>query len=198
MLDYRIDHVGPSGVGKVEIYMTPDNGQSWHRLGEDADKRSPAEITLPGDGVFGIRVVVTNGNGFGGKAPVRGDTPHCTLEFDTTAPFVQLRSAEILPASGQVELRWLATDNNLGSEPVSLFFRTRPDGPWQVIARNVKNEGSYRWTPPRDAGAQMYFKIEVADRANNVSQDSSRQPVVIDVSEPRATVVGVSGNSRQN
>ncbi|MGH2548174.1 MAG: hypothetical protein ACRDHN_02230, partial [Thermomicrobiales bacterium] len=55
-------------------------------------------------------------------------------------------------------------------------------------------DGLYNWNFPRDAGGQFFFKIEVADRAGNVSHDVSRQPVVIDVSEPQATVVGVSGN----
>ena len=198
-IEYRLDQIGSSGVGKVEIYMTPDNGQSWHRLGDDADKRSPAEVRLPGDGVYGIRICVTNGNGFGGKAPIRGDAPQCTLEVDTTTPFLQLRSAELLHSAGQVELRWNATDKNLGSEPVTLSYRTGATGPWQVIARNLKNDGLYRWTFPRDAaGGQLFFKVEVTDQAGNVAQDISRQPVVIDVSEPRATVVGVSGSGRQN
>jgi hypothetical protein len=192
-VEYRIDQVGPSGVGKVEIYMTPDKGQTWHRLSEDLNKRSPTEINLPGDGVFGIRIVVANGNGFGGRAPVRGDPPHCTIEVDSTSPFVQLRSADVLPSSGQVELRWNATDKNLGSAPVALFYRTRPDGPWQVIARALKNDGTHRWAFPRDVGAQFFFKIEVTDQAGNMSQDVSRQPVVIDMTEPRATVIGVTG-----
>ncbi len=194
-IDFRIDQVGPSGVSKVEIYMTPDKGQSWHRVGQANDKRSPAEINLPGDGVYGVRIVATNGNGFGGKAPVRGDTPHCTVEVDTTAPFVQLRSAEVVASGGHVELRWNATDANLGAEPVSLFYRTQPDGQWQVIARNVKNDSVHRWTFPRDAGSQFFFKVEVADKAGNLSHDVSRQPVVIDMSEPRATVVGVTGSA---
>ena len=193
-IEYRIDQVGASGIGKVEVYMTPDNGQSWHRLGEDTDKTSPANMNLPGDGVYGIRIVVSNGNGFGGKAPVRGDAPHCTVEVDTTTPFVQLRTAEVVASSGHVELRWNATDKNLGSESVSLSYRTSPTGPWQAIAKNVKNDGLYRWNFPRDAGGQFFFKIEVADQAGNVAQDVSRQPVVIDVTEPRATVVGVSGS----
>jgi hypothetical protein len=193
-VEYRIDQVGPSGVGKVEVYMTPDKGQTWHRLGEDADKRSPADINLPGDGVYGIRIVVTNGNGFGGKAPVRGDLPHCTIEVDTTSPFVQMRSTEVMPSSGHVEIRWNATDKNLGTEPVSLSYRTRPDGPWQVIARGLKNDGVHRWAFPRDAGGQFFFKIEVTDLAGNMSQDVSRQPIVIDMTEPRATVVGVTGS----
>jgi hypothetical protein len=193
-VEYRIDQVGPSGVGKVEVYMTPDKGQTWHRLGEDADKRSPADIDLPGDGVYGIRIVVTNGNGFGGKAPVRGDLPHCTIEVDTTSPFVQMRSTEVMPSTGHVEIRWNATDKNLGTEPVSLSYRTRPDGAWQAIARGLKNDGVHRWAFPRDAGGQFFFKIEVTDLAGNMSQDVSRQPIVIDMTEPRATVVGVTGS----
>ncbi len=193
-IEYRIDQVGPSGVGKVEIYMTTNNGQSWHRLGEDADKRSPADIKLPGDGVYGIRIVVTNGNGFGGRAPVAGDAPHGMIEVDTTSPFAQLRSAEILPSSGQVEIRWNASDKNLGAEPVTLSYRTRTDGPWQPIARGIKNDGLYRWAFPRDAGAQFYFKVEVADQASNIAHDTTRQPIVIDTTEPSAIVLTVTGS----
>jgi hypothetical protein len=195
-IEYRIDQVGPSGVGKVEIYMTPDKGQTWHRLAEDIAKRSPVNVNLPGDGVYGIRIVVTNGNGFGGKAPVRGDAPHYTLEVDTTAPFVQFRSADVMPSTGQVELRWNATDRNLGADPVSLFYRTKQDGTWQVIARGIKNDGIYRWAFPRDAGGQFFFKVEVTDRANNASHAVSTQATVIDMTEPQVTVIGVTGGAR--
>lgn len=196
-VEYRIDQVGASGVGRVEIYLTPDNGQTWHRMGEDPDKASPANIVLPGDGVYGIRICVTNGNGFGGKAPVRGDAPHCMIEVDSTSPFIQLRSAEVIPSSGEIELRWNATDKNLGREPITISYRTKADGVWQKIANNVKNEGMYRWSIPRDVGGQVFFKIEVTDQAGNASHDSTRQAVVIDMSEPRATVVGVSGNQQR-
>jgi hypothetical protein len=175
--------------------MTPDDGQTWHRLGEDTDKRSPADVNLPGDGIFGIRIVITNGNGFGGRPPARGDAPHCKIEVDTAVPFVQLRSVDVLPSSGQVEIRWNAQDKNLGTAPVNLFYRTRNDGPWQVVAREVKNDGTYRWSFPRDSGPQFFFKVEVADQAGNVAHDSTRQPIVIDMTEPRATVVSVTGSS---
>lgn len=193
-IEYRIDQVGASGVGKVEIYMTPDSGQSWHRLTDVGNKKGPAEVNLPGDGLYGLRIVVANGNGFGGKAPIRGDAPHCTIEVDTTTPFVQLRTTDVVPSAGNVEIRWNAQDKNLGSEPVTLSYRTSPTGAWQVIAKNVKNDGLYRWAFPRDAGGQFFFKIEVTDLAGNLAQDVSRSPVVIDVNEPRATVVGVSSS----
>jgi hypothetical protein len=192
-IDFRIDQVGPSGVGKVVIYMTPDKGQTWHRLLEHTQKSPPAEVTLPGDGTFGIRLVASNGNGFGGKAPVRGDASHYTIEVDTTAPFAQLLTTELVAGAGHVELRWNATDNNLGAQPVSLFYRTKQDGPWQEIAKNVKNDRMYRWNFPRDLGGQFFFKIEVTDKAGNIAQDMSRQALTIDMSEPRITVTGVTG-----
>jgi hypothetical protein len=192
-IDYRVDQVGPSGVGRVEIFLSPDQGQSWQRHREHAARRSPAEIDLPGEGLFGVRIAITNGNGFGGSAPVRGDQPHCWIEVDTTAPFLQLRPVEILPQSSSIEIRWTATDKNLGTEPVNLFFRTRPDAPWQTVARNVKNDGVHRWNFPRDSGSQFFFKVEVADLAGNIARAESPAPVVLDMTEPRASVIGVTG-----
>jgi hypothetical protein len=196
-VEYKISELGPSGISRVEIYMTPDGGQSWHRLAEDADKRSPAEINLPGDGVYGIRIVLTNGNGFGGHPPRAGDNPHCMIEVDTSCPFVQLRSPELNPSAGHVEIKWVATDKNLGATPINLYYRARVEGKWELIARDLKNDGLYRWSFPRDISSQVTFKIEVADLAGNLSHDVSRQPLVIDVAEPRISVVGVSGNAKQ-
>jgi hypothetical protein len=193
-LDYRIDQIGPSGIGKVEVYMTADQGQTWQRLCDDPDRRSPVECDLPGEGLFGIRLAITNGNGFGGTPPRRGDAPTCWIEVDTSAPFVQLRPVETQVSNGALEIRWQATDKNLGSEPVNLFYRNRADGPWQVIARNVKNDGVYRWTFPHEA-SQFFVKVEVTDLAGNVARAESANPVLLDVTEPRATVLGVTGMS---
>ncbi len=191
-IDYRIDQVGPSGVGKVEVYLTGDGGMVWQRLQEDSDRRSPAEVELPGEGLFGIRLVITNGNGFGGTPPVRGDAPTCWIEVDSTPPFVQLRPID--PAqNGVMELRWLTRDKNLGGEPVSLYYKNRMDGPWQMIAKNVKDDGKYRWTFPRDQGSQFFVKVEVTDLAGNTAHAETPNAIVLDITEPHASVVGVTG-----
>jgi len=41
----------------------------------------------------------------------------------------------VLASTGQVELRWNATDKNLGNAPVSLFYRTGQDGPGKSSPR---------------------------------------------------------------
>lgn len=192
-IEYRIDQVGPSGVGKVEIYVTTDKGATWQKIGEDHDRRSPAEVDLPGEGVYGIRLAVTNGNGFGGTAPQRGDQPTCWIEVDLTCPFVQLRPIEPVAQNGALEIRWSATDKNLGPEPVSLFYRARAEGAWQPIARNIKNDGVYRWNFPRDLGPQFFLRVEVTDLAGNLARADTPNAILLDMTEPHAQVIGVSG-----
>jgi hypothetical protein len=193
-IDYKVDQVGHSGISKVEVYLTNDGGQSWQRHQEDPDRRTPAEVDLPGEGLFGVRLVITNGNGFGGTPPARGDSPMCWIEVDTTAPFIQMRPIDPVQ-NGVIELRWTASDKNLGAEPIDLYYKTRPDGPWQVIQRKVKNDGLYRWVFPRDQGAQFFVKIEVSDLAGNSAHAETASAIVLDTTEPHALVVGVSGTT---
>jgi hypothetical protein len=192
-LEYRVDKVGPSGIGKVEVWMTPDAGKTWQRLREDADRHSPAQIDLPGEGVYGISLVLTNGNGFGGAPPKPGDPPTAWIEVDTTPPFVQLRDVDPVTEGGTLTIRWNASDKNLGNTPVALYYRTQPDAAWEVLARDLQNTGSYRWTFPHSRGSQFFIGIEVTDRAGNLMRAELPNAVILDMTEPHATVVNVSG-----
>ncbi len=192
-IDYRLDSVGPSGVGKVELFLTADNGQSWQPAGEDLDKRSPAEVDLPGEGIYGIRLVITNNHGFGGKHPVRGDAPHIVVESDVNAPSVVFRPIEMVPQQASIDIHWTAQDNKqLAFDPISIYYRSRSDGAWAAIARNVKNDGQYRWAFPRDIGGQFFLKIEAVDQAGNVARAES-PAISLDLQVPNVEVVDVVG-----
>jgi hypothetical protein len=196
-LEYRLDQVGPSGVSKVEVYITSDKGKTWQRLCEDPDRRSPADLTLPGEGVYGICLAVTNGNGFGGAPPKPGDRPLCWIEVDMTKPHAQLHEVDPVVKDGALEIRWTASDKNLGPEPISLFYAAKREGPWLPIARGLRNDGVYRWRFPRDVGGRFYLRLEVVDRAGNKARCDSDSPVVLDMTEPRAMVVGVTAVTAQ-
>jgi hypothetical protein len=193
-LEYRIDTVGPSGISRVDIYITRDRGQSWEKLAEDANKRSPVSINLPGEGLYGVRLAITNGNGFGGRAPKSGDRPQYVVEVDATSPRVEFHPYEIV--NGAIDIRWSASDANLGPEPVNIFYRARPDQSWQPIARNVKNDGVYRWAFPPEIGGQVFVKLEVADLAGNMTKVETPTPIMLDQTEPEATLVDVVGANR--
>jgi hypothetical protein len=196
-LDYRIDQVGPSGVGKVEVWMTTDQGFTWKRLCEDTDRRSPADFELPGDGLYGLRVAVSNGNGFGGRAPAAGEQPQVWIEVDTVPPVVAIKEVDTPTSGGQLDIRWNASDKNLGPDCINLYYSSRREGPWQPIARGVKNDGFYKWAFPRDANGQFFVRVEAVDLAGNVARSDAVNPVVLDMTEPRASVVGVTANHGQ-
>jgi hypothetical protein len=197
-LDYRIEAMGASGVGKVEVWYTRDMGQSWQKLCEDTKRQSPVEINLPGDGVYGITMVITNGRGFGGAPPLPGDTPDTWIELDTTKPIAELMQVRAGNGddSGALHIGWTARDKNLSNDSVELQYSPTREGPWQSIAKGLKAEGIYRWLPPIEIGPQAYIRLTVRDQAGNVSTAETQQPVALDdASRPRGRVMGFTATA---
>jgi hypothetical protein len=196
-LKYQIEQQGPSGIGKIEVWMTRDEGQTWQRLCEDSKKKSPVEIDLPGEGLYGLSLVVTNGNGNGGEAPAKGDAPDWRLEVDTTKPVGQVLA--VRPGTGNdlgnFIITWTASDKNLKTDPIDLYYATKAEGPWLPIVKGLKNDGNYRWPGPHDGSGEVFVRMEVSDMAGNCAVCPAPQPVVIDRSKPKAHVVGVMAGS---
>lgn len=164
-------------------------------MGEAHDHKSPVEIDLPGEGLFGVSLAVHNGRGFGGTPPGAGDAADWWIEVDTTRPTGEFQGVQ--PAvganDGGLVINWTAQDKNLGSEPIDLYYSVHRDGPWQIIAKGLKNDGHYRWSVPNDAGAQAFLRLVVTDRAGNSMHCDTAQPVALDdMSRPRGHVVGVT------
>jgi hypothetical protein len=194
VLDYRIDQVGPSGVSKVEIWMTADEGKSWQRLCEDPDRRSPAEFDLPREGLYGICIIVTNGNSISDPPPSAGTLPDWWIEVDTTRPTAQLQS--VRPGTGEdagsLLITWAASDKNLSGEPIDLYYATSREGPWAPIGRGLRNDGAYRWQAPHDGVGRYFIRMDVTDRAGNLTRCETPEAVVLDLTHPKAKVLGVS------
>ena len=197
-LEYQIEQQGPTGVSKVEVWMTRDDGQTWQRLCDDPDHQSPVEFDLPGDGQYGVSLVATNGSGFGAKPPARGDAPDYLLEVDTTKPVAQLLSAK--PSAGDAGavllITWVAHDLNLGETPVDLYYALRSSGPWLPLAKGIKNDGNHLCHLPPDVGPEFYVRMEVTDRAGNMERCDWPEPIRIDTAKPKARVVRVRARTR--
>jgi hypothetical protein len=197
-LNYQIDHQGPSGVVKVEVWMTRDEGQTWQKLCEDSSRRSPVAIDLPGEGSYGLSLVLSNGNGNVGAPPARGDAPDFRLEVDMTKPVARLTDVRNGTGAdiGTFSISWTASDKNLRSDPIDLYYGTSREGPWLPIVKGLKNDGNYRWVAPKELNGQIYIRMEVTDEAGNTTLCVAAQPVNLDRSPPTAHILGVGMGSR--
>jgi hypothetical protein len=192
-LEYKIEQAGPSGVGRVEVWCTRDKGQTWKKIGEEQGRQSPAEVHLPGDGEYGLTLVVSNGFGFGAQPPATGDSPDWYVEVDTTKPTAQFTTVKLTPEDGpSVHIAWTSKDRNLGTGPVELSYALKRQGPWLPIAKGLSGEGTHRWAPLTDIGAHAFLRLTVRDLAGNTTITETTQPVSLDdLSRPRAHIAGV-------
>jgi hypothetical protein len=197
-LSYEVTQVGPAGVGAVDLWLTLDQGQTWRRFAEDMDLRSPINVDLPAEGIYGLTLIVRNRAGLGKEAPMRGDAPEMLVEVDLTAPLVLLKAPQpIKDRRDQLTLSWEASDRYLTESPVTLSWSDKADGPWNEIVANLANTSRYLWTMPARMPHRIYLKLEARDRAGNIGVAQSAEPVLIDLLEPESKLTGVAPRSRK-
>ncbi len=190
-LDYSIKKVGPSGVSKIDVYVTTEQGGNWKKLTTIEDPSNHSDVELPGEGVFGIRLAATNGNGFGGKIPGPGDLPTAIFEIDMTGPNLKV---DIDPVTkvGTIDIRWQVSDKNLSAEPIQILYAAQPTGPWLIAGTKLKNDGLFRWNLPRDIPQNFVIRIEARDLAGNMTHLDTPNPVSLDLTEPDVALIGLS------
>jgi hypothetical protein len=192
-MEYALEEVGRWGVSTVELWGTRDGGQTWRRYATDDDNRSPVQVTVDGEGVYGFRIVVQSAAGAATFPPQSGDRPELWVAVDLQRPTVELTAIE--PGSGnQVDyliLRWRAEDDNLEPRPISLFYSTRPAGPWSAVATNLENSGEYAWRLERQVPARFYLRLEARDTAGNLAAYQTAEPVLLERPQPTGRLQGI-------
>jgi hypothetical protein len=198
-LDYEVK-VGPSGIGSVELYLTKDEGQTWERYAdvqaEDPKIKPALTVNLPGDGIYGLRIVVGSRTGLGRRIPRNGDAPQMRVQVITTKPVAQLFPPQPEPNRGDaVVITWSAHHRYLAPNPITLLWADRPNGNWQMVKADLPNTGRYVWTLPANLPAQVYLHLVVRDMAGN--EGHSELPEPIDLQEPEGEIKGIIKTSRQ-
>jgi hypothetical protein len=190
-LEYEIESVGPSGVGKIELWGTRDGGHTWSDYAVDADKRSPMAVNVDGEGIYGFRILVQSGTGFGGHPPVEGDLPDVWIGVDLTKPTCRITGTEVSPDGTQLLIYWEAADDAIDPRPVTLLFSESANGPWTPIASGLENTGSYQWSLDSRVPARVFLRIEVRDEAGNIGSQVQAEAISLDRNRPQGKIRGV-------
>lgn len=192
-MEYDVSQVGPEGVGRVELWLTRDNGRTWVKRGEDEDRRSPYLIVVDDDGLFGFRMVVETAAGLRSSTPQSGDLPDVWIGVDTVAP-----SARLIPIDhaaqgpiGVLTIRFEAYDAQLSARPIVLSFAADASGPWTPIASGLENSGRYDWKLDSRVPGKIFLRLEVRDEAGNLTTVTLPEAVSIDHVRPQGKILNI-------
>jgi hypothetical protein len=194
-LGYDLKDVGPSRVAAIDLWFTHD-GRTWAKYGQpftdEAGKNIIFEVER--EGLYGITLNAKSGVGLGERPPQAGDRPQVWIEVDLTKPVVSLRNVLVGQGidKGKLKIAWAASDKNLGQACINLKYAEQAAGPWTAIAEKLNNTGEHTWMMPAAVPYQFYIKVEAVDRAGNVGEDATPQPVKVDLSIPRAVPLSVA------
>jgi hypothetical protein len=202
LLDFELDRRGPSGVRRIEVFLTRDNGQWWHKYTETYDTKSPLQLRLPADeGLYGFRLVAHSGANMSTGPPQPGDEPDIRLCVDRTVPEVELYAPVPDPnLPNAVTLRYKAVDANLPPTGVTLQWSAQPSGPWQPISPgntrsmtgvNVPGVKECTWVLPPELPDRVHLKVTAKDLAENVGEKVTSAPVTVDLNKPTARIRGI-------
>lgn len=185
-LEYDIASVGPSGIGRIELWGTRDNGQTWLRYSLTEGNRGPILVKVDEEGIYGFRLVVRSGAGLGGEPPKPGEQPDVWIGVDLSKPNVRITSVRqgTGDQANHLFIAWEATDNQLADRAISLFFSDNYRGPWTNIAIGLPNSGRYDWLIDSRVPQQVFVRLEARDESGNVGICDSSDPVALDQIRP--------------
>ena len=190
---YKVEDVGPSGIGGVEMFITQDNGQKWWKYGEDADQRSPFDVEVPQDGEYGFAIRVRSGAGLVNEPPQRGESPSIVVAVDQTPPAVELLPVQQGQGAtaNHLQIRWRVRDDHPAEKSVSLYYASNRNGPWEPISAWKEDSGSFDWTVGPGVPSHLFVRVMARDSAGNVSKAETSTAIVVDLSRPSARIVDV-------
>ncbi len=188
-IEYDVSSVGSSGVGRVELWSTLDDGMTWTYLAEDEDCVSPIQVALKSDGKYGFQILVFNGAGVGMERPQPGSAPQMEVVLDRIAPRVQIYSIQLQAEFGDLEIHWGAEDANFGSNPVLLSWASSTEGPWRsMTSMPLENTGRFTWRIPDGIPGKVFIRLDVCDQAQNAATLVTG-PVVTDIVRPTGVIL---------
>ncbi|MBA4063689.1 MAG: hypothetical protein C0501_08250 [Isosphaera sp.] len=213
-MGYDVEARGTSGFGRLDLWVTRDDGRTWLKWSQHDGKAATVRVNLnvPGnpqpEGPYGFRVVPVSGAGLSDREPAGGDAPDFRVVVDVTRPTLDLFPPTGDPTSPDtLVIQWRATDKNFGDDPITVEWADRPTGPWQPaavggdvvqagagappVARRLPNTGQFAWRVPAGLPPRVYLRVTARDAAGNEQQVVTRDPILVDLVKPRAKINGI-------
>ena len=207
---------GPAGVNGIDLWVTRDDGKTWRKWSRHDGRDSVIKVVLDTrdnpqvEGSYGFRLVPESGSRISDTAPTPGIAPEFRVIVDISSPQVQVFEPVAHPERPDVVvLRWKATDANFGKDPIAIEWAESQAGPWRAVnagdtlpvvggispaAPRLANTGEFGWRLPSDLTApKVFLKFAAWDLAGNKTEAVTKDPILVDLTRPRASIRGIVG-----
>ncbi len=185
VLELDVKDEGPAKLEKAQIWVSPDDGESWGPGPWTADPRAVA-WKAPADGKYRFAVVATDyaGNKSPEPKPKVNTPDQFVVTVDTTAPVIVLSSAiGIIPADQaganaqrdfkpgvKVQVPFVVREANPAPNSVTVSLQTDPAKGWSEIAKNVAADQILRFDIPAIETKTARLKVTAIDAAGNIGE----------------------------
>jgi hypothetical protein len=147
----------------VWLYVSNDQGKTWHPSSKVAPAEAAFMFNAPKDGLywFTVRTVDVDNRAF--PVSMEGAKPGLKVIVDSTPPAITLRSLPI--REGQVGVDWDIQEDNPELASFTLEARAQGVAEWTPIRPEPSITGNHYWRP---ASAGTYeVQLRLRDRAGN-------------------------------
>ena len=186
-LDYEFSAGEAIDFRQIELWYTRDRGATWELYGADPDGKSPMEVQLRHEGLYGFLLTAQTLAGSPTEPPEDGTTPDMLVLVDWSKPTGHITSAT-LNRDHEMLIEWTADDTHLTDTPIGLSYAADPtNGPWIPIASDLRNKGMHRWRMDRQLPRQTYLRLEIRDQAGNTTL-SVYDPAITSGGDPTPSI----------
>ena len=155
-------------VEHVQLWVSTDDGQSWHQPDTVPADGSATRYTADRDGRYDFYLVLENSAGTSGPAPQAGTKSAITVVVDTIPPLLQVHDAVSPDNNESVVINVTLIEENLGEDGLRVFYRT-PSEIWQDGGPAFHNGELATWDAPADLSDDAEIRLVATDLAGNRS-----------------------------
>jgi len=152
----------------AELWYTTDAGRSWRLYVRSTEDLNPIRFQADREGLCGFVVLLSDDPASPAGPPPPGTKAQQWVHVDRSPPSARILNLQIdqrFEINREVNIRWIARDENLPDRPVSLHYRAESAGSYNLIAEQLPAEGSLRWTVPPGLSGRLDVKLTAVDKA---------------------------------
>jgi protocatechuate 3,4-dioxygenase beta subunit len=156
--------------GEYKVFFDPSLTNEWHSTSYFAEWFQNKPDFISADSVFVSSEQETSG--------INAQLS----EVDITPPQVEVgypNGGEIFVAGSEVEVTWTASDDHLGSNPISILFSFDGGSNFTTLTAGGPNDGRATVTIPQVNSTQCLVKVLAEDEAGNEGYDISDSPFIV-------------------